>query len=252
MSISDKKCRLINCDKRTTPKSAKGYCPGHYNRLLKGVDVRAEEPLGTKNKRVKCAISYCENLNCSTRISKIYCSKHVMRLAKGNNPHEKTSKDRRPSTIEGGVAKIELGFKARHGYAIVDIDFSYLDKYNWNLSSSGYAFARPSGRTKMIYMHHLVLPRVEGMDNDHINRNKLDNRLQNLRTVTRSQNLHNSMKSGASGYKGVQFNKNRGKWQTRLRGKSKLFADKHDAAEYYNIIAKKMYGEYAALNEIRR
>ena len=49
---------------------------------------------------------------------------------------------------------------------------------------------------------------------DHINRDKLDNRISNLRIVTRSENLQNTdiRKNNTSGTKGVWLNKIRQKW----------------------------------------
>jgi len=53
---------------------------------------------------------------------------------------------------------------------------------------------------------------------DHINGNKQDNRLSNLRVVSHAQNLQNSKRSKAnsSGYKGVTFEKNIGKWRAYI------------------------------------
>jgi hypothetical protein len=49
-------------------------------------------------------------------------------------------------------------------------------------------------------------------DIDHINRNRLDNRIANLRDTTTSRNLHNSPNRGCiSGVKGVHINKEK-KW----------------------------------------
>ena len=42
-------------------------------------------------------------------------------------------------------------------------------------------------------------------DIDHKNRNRADNRLNNLREATRSENLHNSPSRGLSGVKGVSL-----------------------------------------------
>jgi len=54
-------------------------------------------------------------------------------------------------------------------------------------------------------------------DVDHINRDRMDNRLCNLRVVTRSVNLHNSPARGASsGVKNVTKTKS-GRWQARIR-----------------------------------
>ncbi len=71
---------------------------------------------------------------------------------------------------------------------------------------------------------------------DHINGNPLDNRIENLRAVTRSQNRQNSKVSvgNTSGTTGVHFNKQAQKWKSTIatNGKAKylgFFSEKEDA-----------------------
>lgn len=54
---------------------------------------------------------------------------------------------------------------------------------------------------------------------DHINREKSDNRIANLRDVTRSINLQNCAirKSNTTGVKGVSWDKRRQKWQASIK-----------------------------------
>ena len=54
---------------------------------------------------------------------------------------------------------------------------------------------------------------------DHINRNRLDNRIANLREVSHKQNQQNRSKpsNNTSGHPGVVWNKQRSKWQARIR-----------------------------------
>lgn len=93
---------------------------------------------------------------------------------------------------------------------------------------------------------------------DHINGNKLDNRRENLRYATNSQNNANREKQAglySSQYKGVFWNAQKGKWQSRLKidGKQKhlgFFVNEKDAARAYNEAALKYFGEFAVLNEI--
>lgn len=55
-------------------------------------------------------------------------------------------------------------------------------------------------------------------DLDHINEDKLDNRISNLREATRKQNMQNVRrhKHNTSGYKGVAWHSQRGKWRAYI------------------------------------
>lgn len=92
------------------------------------------------------------------------------------------------------------------------------DELAETLRSDGYAqgYIPKSGNYKQILMHHLVIGKPdEGYVTDHINRNRLDNRKENLRFVTRSENNYNSNKSifATSKYLGVSLDKKTGLWR---------------------------------------
>jgi hypothetical protein len=100
--------------------------------------------------------------------------------------------------------------------AIVDDDdFEYLSQWKWWYTTRGYAVRQDKG--KHIPMHRLINKTPAGFDTDHINRNKLDNRKENLRTVTRSQNFMNinPRKNNTSGCMGVQRCA-KGGWMARI------------------------------------
>lgn len=70
---------------------------------------------------------------------------------------------------------------------VVDLDdFIPLIQFNWTAHSAGYAYRCGSGKSVM--MHRQIMDTPKGMDTDHINRDKLDNRRANLRIVNRSRN----------------------------------------------------------------
>lgn len=142
--------------------------------------------------------------------------------------------------------------------AIVDdIDYDTLSQFSWQYHSGGYATTRHPISKKIEYMHRLIMSPEEGMDVDHINRDRLDNRRSNLRVCTRKENLLNARgQNGTSKYKGVSLKPGRKKpWRARisLDGKQVILGDfltEEEAAFAYDLAAKEHHGEFAFLNEV--
>jgi len=88
---------------------------------------------------------------------------------------------------------------------------------------------------------------------DHVDGNRQNNTLLNLRWATSEQNNSNRKKreNTSSIYKGVSFKKNIGKWAAQIkRVHLGYFEDEIEAAKVYNQKAVETFGEYAKLNEI--
>lgn len=90
------------------------------------------------------------------------------------------------------------------------------------------------------------------MEIDHIDADPLNNRISNLRLVTRSQNECNKRKrrNTKSSFKGVSWNSQKGKWMATaaINGKVRhvgFFATEIEAHECYKQVAAREYGEYA-------
>lgn len=89
----------------------------------------------------------------------------------------------------------------------------------------GYLVAFFNG--KIYKVHRLIWAIVHGEfpkgQIDHINGNRSDNRLCNLRVVTQQQNAHNKQrdKRNKSGFTGVCWNKKASKWQAAISVNSK-------------------------------
>lgn len=86
---------------------------------------------------------------------------------------------------------------------------------------------------------------------DHIDGDITNNRIENLREVTHSQNLQNTKtpSNNKSGVKGVSWSKHASKWyaQVRLKGKvvwCKYFSELDDAAEAVRQARVKYHEEY--------
>jgi len=107
---------------------------------------------------------------------------------------------------------------------------------------------------RIIYlMNHGVLPDAI----DHIDGDKTNNNITNLRPSTLSQNQANRKagKNNSSGRKGVVWNKKTGKWQAQIKAHGKYnylgsFESIDVAAHEYNKAAVKHYGEFAVLNPV--
>ena len=152
------------------------------------------------------------------------------------------------------MQKIKL---TQNKYTIVDDkDYKKLSIYKW-FCKNGYA-ARTinlgNGKFKTIWMHRIIIKTPEGKETDHKNLDRLDNRRVNLRICTKTENLRNVFKraNNKSGFKGVhQVGK---KWRAYIRVNSiakhiGMFETKLKAAEAYNNVAKKYFGEYALINK---
>lgn len=90
-------------------------------------------------------------------------------------------------------------------------------QYCWNEQKDrGYVKAKVNG--KQVSYHSHVLKEKDGYVRDHINRNKLDNRRENLRYATVQVNGINTKlsKANKSGFRGVSFDKTTNKWLTEI------------------------------------
>jgi hypothetical protein len=113
-----------------------------------------------------------------------------------------------------------------------------------------------SGKQRLFFAHRVAWFLASGRwpkeDIDHINCNRADNRLSNLREASRSENRCNSTigKNNSSGVKGVCFEKRNGKWRAQLKRYGKpihlgYFTDIADAEKAVMSARKELHGEFA-------
>lgn len=89
---------------------------------------------------------------------------------------------------------------------------------------------------------------------DHIDGNPANNRIANLRLTNQSENLQNQRrphKGNASGYLGVSWVKDRGKWEAKIKHDGRTvhlgrFAAPEDAYAAY-LTAKRKYHKFCAI-----
>ena len=123
-----------------------------------------------------------------------------------------------------------------------------LSLYTWYLTSTGYLATRakqraPVGRPgELLYMHRLIMMPPKDVEIDHINRNKTDNRKENLRYADRSLNCSNIglQQNNTSGQTGVSFCKLKQKWRAYFGPKRKAgFSTKEEAIAWREDITGK-------------
>lgn len=119
-------------------------------------------------------------------------------------------------------------------------------------SKTGNGYLQVTIRWRQYSLHRLAWLYVHGTwpesDIDHINGVRTDNRIENLRDVSRSGNIQNTRKArsnSTSGVLGVTFDKSRNKWLAAIttEGKRKhigRFESKDDAQKSY-VEAKRIY-----------
>jgi hypothetical protein len=146
-------------------------------------------------------------------------------------------------------------------------DHNLVRRIKWSIAKgkNGIYYARGRVRNKdleeigqrSVRMHRLLLGATELQEVDHVDHNGLNNRKNNLRIVTNSQNSSNTRlhADSSTGFKGVTLRKKKGLYCPRIRVNGKLIHGKltkniYDAALQYNEMAVKYFGEYAYLNEL--
>lgn len=126
------------------------------------------------------------------------------------------------------------------------------------LTSDGYVSVMYEGVRRQAHliiweMHNGPVP--DDYFLDHIDRIKSNNKLENLRLATVSENRCNTAISvrNTSGFKGVYFDKKRNKYVAQITVNGRQFNlgrfdDPRDAALCYNTAAEDLHGEFACLN----
>lgn len=125
--------------------------------------------------------------------------------------------------------------------------------YTWKVNPYGYAAAKENKKT--LIFSRLLLAAGDGEFVDHINGDTRDNRKENLRLASKLENqrnmripIHNS-----SGYKGVSYRTDRGKYRAYISIHNRLvhlgyFEKAEEAAHAYDEAARFFYGEFACVN----
>lgn len=125
------------------------------------------------------------------------------------------------------------------------------ERAGWFDTSSGYR--RIMFDRKSILEHRLAFLLMTGRhptgEIDHINRDPRDNRWENLREATHSQNCANSRRKKPGKLKGAYWHRDRKKWQASIRDGTRLrYLGLHETPEEahaaYVKAGKEIYGAF--------
>ena len=201
----------------------------------------------------------CKATDCEIVVSAYgLCKKHQSRYEKYGCYEYKTKYDKRPAVVDGDIAYIPLGFNASKGYATIDKDDKEkADMYNWYLGSDGYVHTKQykKGRTKSLHTY-LMPSDGKNVQIDHINRDKLDNRRENLRYCTQSDNLKNKgvYRNNRTGFTGVaRSSRLVNPYTVQISNDNEqiylgVYSNKYEAALVYDCAALQLHGEFAKTN----
>lgn len=156
--------------------------------------------------------------------------------------------------------------RGEHDYTLVDDDvYEWASKLPWHRGSKGYVYTSFITRkqTKHLNLARLIVGARPWQVPDHINGDPSDNRRENLRACSQSQNSMNRVKTPlfkgrptSSRYKGVFWDNavwGGGKWRAciTVRGK-RIYLGCHEteqaAARAYDKAAREYHGEFSVLN----
>lgn len=129
-------------------------------------------------------------------------------------------------------------------------DYDKIKDYTWSFSND---YLRDT-KDRSVAMHQIILPTTDGFAPEHIHgeRSKNDNRKENLRAATQSQNMMNTKirKNNTSGTKGVYWRNDINKWSVGIWVNKKhislgCFDHLEDAVNARKAAEDKYFGEFS-------
>ena len=150
-----------------------------------------------------------------------------------------------------------IGYTSNNKKFYFDLeDYDKIKDICWSVSSNGYLVGWESGIC-LLFHRKILGDKVDKLDVDHINHNKLDNRKTNIRPCTRSQNLMNRSDevNSCTKIKGVRYHKENKRYGAFIyvnKEEIKLgyYDNIEDAIKARRLAEEKYFGEYSYFNSV--
>lgn len=151
---------------------------------------------------------------------------------------------------------MEIKLTKGHVTLIDDEDFNLISDYKWyaSITKDGHVYAKNIYKRKSLFLHRVISKAKKGDIVDHINGNTLDNRKENLRVTTHSENAFNSRNKKGRFPRGIYKYDNRNKpWFAQIHKEGVryclgYFYTEREALDAYNKKAVELYGEHIVKN----
>lgn len=204
---------------------------------------------------IKCEIcGETEKIATKTKRNKfgmVLCKRHYKQMTRHGHILKRTIYDKNTIVLDGNTAKIELYNKMGDCIAEAIIDADDIERVvdlKWTLNDNNRNYVKNIKHG--IYIHRLIANAKDGDIVDHIDRNPLNNRKNNLRLVSSSQNSQNKslQVNNTSGFIGVYWISEKNKWRAEIQinGESKslgYFHEKNEAIIARLKAEKQYFGE---------
>jgi len=237
-------CKVENCDGKHFQK---GYCQKHFTQVRTHGKIKET----VKHPSI-CTVDGCND----DHKGHGYCNRHLKQIQQYGHIR-RTMYD--PNTFEFKDNDCLIGLfdkdGKKTGTAIIDAsDYELIKDRKWHLKKGCSSSYVSSGNSNATYLSlsRFLTNAEEGKEVDHKDQNFLNNRRDNLRVCTKSQNQFNSKKrtDNKSGVKGVYFCKTSKRWKVTIQknnvryllGPFKTFAEAEAAAA---SARRDLHGDYA-------
>lgn len=181
-----------------------------------------------------CKIKGCERKT----IAKEYCARHYYQL-KNFGKIQYNGYDKHSYNIKKNFAIMK---DTNGNRFLIDIeDIEKVLQYRWYKNNKNDIITYVN--RKPIMLHRLIMNFPEGLQIDHINHNRSDNRKNNLRIVTNAQNQWNTKCVNKFGAKGIELNNGSYLVRISINGKRKYLGRYKNIDDAVNtrLLAEQQY-----------
>lgn len=163
---------------------------------------------------------------CNSKVyAKSYCERHYTQIRRHGKILERTRYEPNEVIDYGDYAAICLYNMKQEKVAVTKIDkddIAKIREYKWCIVSSGDIVADKNG--ERYALHRFLMNAPSNAQVDHIDRDRSNNRKQNLRVCSHRENSRNQdiRKDNTSGFPGVIWSKRDERWVARINYNGRL------------------------------